>query len=663
MKHNKISKKSNKITAPKHRRRPADHKSPKHGKERTAEGIFSSTRSGFGFVTVSENEDDIFIPAAHTMGALHGDKVAIAIRSLPGGKTEGRVTQLIDAEDKLYTGVLYAHHGRNGKARGNSLYVMPDDRHLPDALPLATAEAKIGDKIAFYVERGRYLAARFYRTFGPAHTKDANYESILTQNGIEVDFDPEAEKEAKALSRLPVTEEGRTRVRGPVFTIDGADAKDLDDAISLSKTKNGYLLGVHIADVSHYVQPKTPLDRAVMKRGTSVYFTDKVVPMLPKDLSNGACSLHPGEDKYTLSAYITLDKKGAIRETRIEKTVMQSDVRGVYSEVNDLFVNGKSSSFYDKYKAIYGTLTDMHQLYRLLAQRARERGYMELESAEARILLDDRGEPVEIIPRERGDAERMIEHFMLTANEGVATLLSEKECPCVFRVHDAPPEDKLTHFLRYAHNLGYEIDEFAIEPLSSLPFCHLLDKAREQGAAAAISFPMLRTMAKAEYTAKRRGHFGLGLTHYCHFTSPIRRLSDLATHRMLKSVLFEGRPAASMAAYARRAATAATESELRALAAERQIDALYKVLWAEKHIGEVFDAMLYSVQSFGMFALLPNTCEGLIPLEELPFGAVYDEEMSTLRYKNTVYRPADPIRVRIEDTELSTRRIRLSIVL
>ena len=462
---------------------------------------------------------------------------------------------------------------------------------------------------------------------------------------------------------LPVTEEGRTRVCGPVFTIDGADAKDLDDAVSLEKTAEGYVLGVHIADVSHYVQSKTPLDRAAMKRGTSVYFTDKVVPMLPKALSNEACSLHPGSDKYTLSAYISLDKKGAIKATRIEKTIMQSDVKGVYSEVNDLLEKGKASAFHDKYKKVYATLRDMHRLYTVLAEKARVRGYMELESQEAQILLDEQGEPLDIIPRERGDAERMIEHFMLTANEAVATLLTQKECPCVFRVHDAPPEDKLSSFLRYAYNLGYDIKEFANEPLSSLPFCHLLDEARANGKAAAISFPMLRTMSKAEYTDKRRNHFGLGLTHYCHFTSPIRRLSDLATHRMLKNVLLDGKTATSQASYARRAAAAATESELRALSAERQIDALYKTLWAEKHVGEVFDAVLYSVQSFGMFALLPNTCEGLIPLEELPFGTVYDEESNCLRYKDTVYRPADPIRVRIEEAEIASRRIRLSIVL
>lgn len=655
--------KSKKKTAPKHRRRPTDHKPKKQGKEREAEGLFSATRQGFGFVTVETEEEDIFIPAAHTGGALHGDKVALRIRTLSGGRTEGRVTALLEAEDKLYTGVLYAHHGRGKGGRGNSLYVMPDDRHLPDALPIVDATGDVGDKIAFSVLRGRYLAAKFYKSFGPAYTKDANYESILTQNGIEVPFEPEAEKEALSQSRLPLDAEERERVKGPVFTIDGADAKDLDDAVSLEKNQNGWILGVHIADVSHYVRPKTPLDRTVMRRGTSVYFTDKVVPMLPEALSNGACSLHPGADKLTLSAYLTLDKKGNIKETRISKTVMQSDLRGVYSEVNDLFDNGENSAFYPKYKAVYSTLCDMRRLYLVLLKKAQARGYMELESAEAKILLDARGEPADILPRERGDAEKIIEHFMLTANEGVATLLATKGCPCVYRVHDAPPADKLSLFLRYAHNLGYDVSEFAQKPLSSLPFCHLLEAAREKGAATAISLPMLRTMSKAEYTEKRRGHFGLGLTHYCHFTSPIRRLSDLATHRMMKSVLLDGKSAASFASYARRAAAAATESELRALAAERQIDALYKTLWAEKHIGEVFDSMVYSVTSFGMFVLLPNTCEGLVSMDALPFGTVYDEEMSCLRYKDTVYRPSDSIRVRIEETELASRRIYLSIVL
>ncbi|MBO7170739.1 MAG: VacB/RNase II family 3'-5' exoribonuclease, partial [Clostridia bacterium] len=557
MKHSKKFK-NKKTAAPKHRRRPADHKPGKQGKEREETGLFFATRQGFGFVTVEGMDEDIFIPASHTGGALHGDKVEIRVRSLPGGRTEGRVTAIKEAEDRLYTGVLYAHHGRGKGSRGNSLYVMPDDKHLPEVLPLLGGGADVGDKIAFSVLRGRYPAAEFYRSFGPAYTREANYESILTQNGIEVEFDPEAEKEAERQSRLPLSVEGRRRVKGPVFTIDGADAKDLDDAVSLEKTENGWLLGVHIADVAHYVRPKTALDRAVMRRGTSVYFTDKVVPMLPKALSNGACSLHPGADKLTLSAYLTLDEKGAIKETHIEETVLQSDVRGVYSEVNDLFEKEESSEFYEKYKAVYPALLAMRRLYGVLLQKAKARGYMELESAEAKILLDERGEPTQVIPRERGDAERIIEHFMLTANEGVATFLSTNGCPCVYRVHDTPPADKLSVFLRYVYNLGFSITEFAEEPLTSLPFCHVLEEAAKNGTAAAISFPMLRAMSKAEYTDKRRGHFGLGLTHYCHFTSPIRRLSDLATHRMIKQVLWEGKTPASLASYARRAAAAAT---------------------------------------------------------------------------------------------------------
>ncbi len=630
------------------------------------------TRNGYGFVTLPGRDDDIFIPEGKCGGALDGDKVAVRYRTyLRGGitHTEGTVTAILEAGRSTVIGIL-AEEPRYGRARhGTPKYtLLPDDTHLnAKVLVGEVGDAREGDKVEVLLDRSRsgggVLWGRVNHSFGPAHTREANYAAILAECGIQEEFSPLALKEAEEVAGEQVSLHGREDLREEIiFTIDGADAKDLDDAISLTRTPEGeYLLGVHIADVSHYVRPKTELDATVLSRGTSVYFTDQVVPMLPPSLSNGACSLGAGEDKYALSAHLRLSPEGDILETRIARSVIRSRVRGVYSEVNDLLEKGQASPFYPKYKEVLPTLQEMYGLYKILEEKLRRGGYVELDQTEARILLDEEGMPCEIIPRERGVGERLIEQFMLSANRGVAEKMYGRHLPCVYRVHEAPDDSKVSALATYAHHLGIGRVCYGDAPTGQ-DFARLLENAREKGVGGPVSYMLLRTMTKAKYSEVCSPHFGLGIDRYCHFTSPIRRLSDLATHRMICATLLEGEAGGRWWGYAAKAAHAASEGELRALSAERKIDALYKALYLSERLGESYEATVTSVTRFGAFASLDNTCEGLIPISDLPGVWTFDEgSLSLRRGVGARLTLGDRIRITVEEVDLSRGKVRFGL--
>ncbi len=648
-----------KTRAPKHKRAGAKARV----RENELTGVFCGTRRGYGFVSPDGGGEDIFIPAHETRGAIDGDRVRILYKKNYERGLDGRVTEILEKTKKTLIGTLYTERVRGTRARRLAYFVAPDGGKYPESLPLAEEPpCEVGDKIECRIERGRFPYAVFLRSFGPASSLEANCASVLAENGIAAEFESDALREAAACAALPLSGEGRVREEGPILTIDSADAKDLDDAVSLRETDEGFVLSVHIADVSEYVKPKTALNRTAMHRGTSVYFADRVIPMLPEALSNGACSLNAGEEKYTLSAHITLSREGKITATRLEKGIIVSDVRGVYSEVNDLLAHGEDSPFYEKYKKVYEMLLSMRRLYEILLHRAEGRGYLDFDAPEPYFIMSEAGLPTDILRRERGVSERIIEHFMLTANEAVATLLSSAEIPCVYRIHDLPPADKLDSFKRQLTNLSLSVLPLEKKEPTALDFAAVLAEAEEKGKSAAVSYLMLRTMAKASYSDERHPHFGRGTTHYCRFTSPIRRLSDLATHRIIKAVLLDGESAAKYVSYARRAAASARETELRAMATERAMNALFASFWAEGHIGEEFSASVSGVTAFGIFATLDNSAEGLIPIEELPFGAVYGEETNTMQIGRELYRLADRVRVVITDAEIAARRIRLALI-
>lgn len=634
--------------------------------ERVAEGVFLGSSAGYGFVRLSE--EDIFIPDGRCGGAIDGDLVEIVYHYYEGRfgdkKTEGRVRKIVEYGKRFMVGEVdeqYIRHGRRSFVR--QVFVPDGGKIYPYPEIVGGAPASLGDKVEVKLIRGDILECEVVSCFGPSDTREANYGAILAECDIETEFSPEELYLAERAAREPLSDEGRVRRDGEIiFTIDGEGAKDLDDAVSLVRTDNGYRLGVHIADVSYYVRERTPLDRCVMRRGTSVYFTDKVVPMLPESLSNGACSLNAGEDKYALSAIIDLSDKGEIVSLSLERSVIRSCLRGVYSEVN-AYLSGKAGEdICDKYAPVRESLLLMRELYERLKARRDRSGAVDFDREESVIILDGGGDPVRIEPRERGLGERMIEQFMLVANEAVATYLCEREIPAVYRIHEAPPKEKFEEFVTFAHNLGFDTSYIRRDEPDSAALARLLAEAEKRGMAEPISYSMLRAMSKAKYSEIRQPHFGLGIENYCHFTSPIRRLGDLATHRIINSAVLGDKSPAGFASYAKRAAAAATEGELRAVSAERKIEDLYKCIYMSKYLGCEEWGMVSSVTKFGLFVRLENTCEGLIPISELPGEFRYDEKNVTLTSKNKVYRLCDRLKIKVEECDISSARIRFSLV-
>ncbi len=639
--------------------------------EKVTRGEFSSSKSGFGFVSVENYERDIFIPDGKTLGAIDGDVVEIKYHvyydQFDTERTEGEVIRILEYGRKTVIGTVAYKKEKIRRKTYYSAYLIPDDSRInlePYIDDLAGANE--GEKVQLSLVRNkesREVFGNVIARFGDTDSLHANYEAILAECEIPVDFSKEELAEAEFFSAMPICDEGRVRRdRDIIFTIDSESAKDLDDAISLKRTADGgWQLGVHIADVSYYVKERSHLDRAVMSRGTSVYFTDKVVPMLPKSLSSGACSLNPNEEKYALSAIIKLSPKGEILSVKIEKSIIKSRIKGIYKEINSIFEGRAGREILTKYKPYIPTLEKMRELYLILKEKNSKRGSLELDGSECQIILDESGEAVDIVRSERGDSEKMIEQFMLTANEAVAIELSAKNIPCVYRIHENPPEEKLSDFAVFAQNLGLNVSEITKEGAKSADFARLLDSAREKGVGVPISYNMLRSMSKAKYSEKRSAHFGLGIEYYCHFTSPIRRLSDLATHRIIHKVLFEGKRAEIYFPYAKRAAAAASECEIRASSAERRIENLYKVLYMSKNIGKEYDGIITSVTSFGFFAELENTCEGLVPISSLPGVFTFEEKMMTLRSADRSYRLGDRVRVRLAEADIIRTKLRFDV--
>ncbi|MBE6686026.1 MAG: ribonuclease R [Ruminococcaceae bacterium] len=638
-------------------------------------GTFRASQKDFGFVTPKEEgKADFFIPPDKTMGALDGDTVLCVQTETDEGKSDvARVTKILSHSLTSVIGTLKRLPTRGKK--GRQLYtVEPDNKKHSFTVICTPGEGiypKVGNKVEVkivkYPKSGVAARGEIIKDFGGAYTREANYEAVLSENSIKMYFDKRTLAEADAEAQdIPDTADGREDIRDKmIFTIDGEDAKDLDDAVSVEKTDFGYILGVHIADVSHYVRQGSALDKEAIERGTSVYFVDKVVPMLPKALSNGICSLNAGVPRRALSAFISIDKKGNLLGCDLKKTLIESKVRGVYSEVNDLFEKGSASEYYNKYSLLYpDTLPVMEELYRILAEKSHMRGALELETAEAKILVDENGLPCDIVKRERGDAEKLIEQFMLAANEGVANWLFDMSMPCVYRIHEDPDPDKIHRFAIFAHNLGLSASVFGAKKLHPSMFTRLLEEAKEKGIGNTVSYLLLRSLSKAKYSESPSPHFGLCIDKYCHFTSPIRRYSDLATHRIISNILvgnISEHSAAYLSSFAQKAAARSTENEQKAVSAEREIEDLYKCLYMQAFIGEEFDAIISSVTNFGIFCELGNTCEGLIPVTELDGYYIYSEESCSLHCGDKAYRLGDPIRVRLESVDLIARKAEMRL--
>lgn len=631
---------------------------------------FSDSGRGFGFaVPLEETGDDLFIAPDATMGAMTGDTVLVH-RYKPGepGYTRGNEGEVTRIAERGNTEIIGAF-----RMEGAEGVVTPDNDKLHAVVSVRGSDigaAKPGDKVAVkitaYPRRRRgedlfRLEGYVVAVFGRAESREANYAAILHKNGIPTKFSDDAVWEAEDAAARPITTDGRFDFRdAPTLTIDSAEAKDLDDAVSLSREEDGWLLGVHIADVSEYVREGGATDRDAYARGTSVYFVDQVVPMLPTALSNGSCSLNGGVDRYALSAFIHLGEDGIMRSCDFKKTVIRSDVRGVYSEVNDIFENGSASAYAEKYKAVLPMLADMHRLYGILRRAAVARGELMLDSIEPKILLDEKGIPVDIVAHERGDAELMIEQFMLAANIGAATWLHARNLPCLYRVHEDPMPEKIAAFAVFAHNMDLDVSGIT-GGVSSVRLSRLLDEAKAKGISEPVSAVLLRSLAKARYSDKPGSHYGIAADLYCHFTSPIRRYPDLFVHRAISHAL-TGSP---LPAHPAESAAVTSEAEIRAVTAERQIEDIFMAQYCSFHIGEEYDAEISSVCSFGVFARTDKLFEGLIPVEGL-FPAwlrpEYNADRMTLFGGGKTYRLGEKLRVRITRADVAAGKIDLELV-
>ena len=644
------------------------HKNKKAGcvrKKSEMHGRFFATSSGGIFFEEKSDgslyEEKYYIDTEDTCGAMNGD--AVTVKSF-GTRSDAYVTEITERAVKTVIGTVYEDE------RLNLTYLDPDDSKIKFNFVIVGSEchqmAREGDKaeikITFYPEdicadgEGVLTAV-----FGDSGTREANYSAILRSTEIITAFSKKAEEQAASHEHDVLTSDGREDLRlMTVFTVDGAGAKDLDDAISVEKTEDGYLLGVHIADVSHYVREDTALDSDAYERGTSVYFADKVVPMLPVTLSNGICSLFAGVDRYTLSAFIMLDKFGEIKDTVIKKSIIRSKVRGVYSEINELIDGNADAEIKEKYACILdGTLDTAEELYVKLKRKSEKRGAIELDTEDEEIILGQDGDPVEIVKRERGVGERMIEQFMLCANEAVARWLTSRELPCVYRVHENPDFDKVTEFINFVHNLGIKTEYVKKENVTPEYLGRILKRAEErEGLSLPVSYMLLRTMKKASYSNVNGGHFGLASRCYCHFTSPIRRYPDLAVHRIISAALSGGDVKKKYSAFAEKAAKKSSECEIKALTAEREISALFKTIYMSKHVGEEYDATVSSVTSFGLFCTLENTCEGLVSVNSMKHRCYYNSESMTLTSLGGVtYRIGDKVRIRVKSAVVPLRQI------
>ena len=603
----------------------------------------------FGFA-VTEDGTEYFIPGKCMMGAMPRDRVLITDIPSRSGEPEGEVIDILGFGSSTLTGVIeYADGG---------LYLVPDiasRNHMiiskGESVPFAE-----GDKVlAEIVYRGRRHAehkVKIVSVFGSSELAVSCADSIIASSGIITEFSEEAMKEARKISEGGVQEysfNNREDLRHmAIFTIYSSESKDLDDAVSVERTEKGWLLGVHIADVSHYVKGNSALDKEAMSRGTSVYYADKVIPMLPKELSNGICSLNPHEDRLTLSAFMELGADGEMISYRFCKSVIRSRVKGVYSEINDILADRANDDIKAKYACVEKEIPLMNELADILIERKKQRHAPELETVESKLIINENGICCDVVPRERGKSERIIEEFMLCANEAAARLAREKKVPFVYRIHEAPPEAKTAALCEMLTKLNVEYPHF--QEFKPAHAAAILDNARDTDKFEAVNVMVLRSMAKAKYSEEPLGHFGLVLEDYAHFTSPIRRYSDLAIHRIITDVL-AGYDVKWLSkrygGFAVKAAEAATSSEIRAVSAERSCEDCYKAGYMKQHIGESFTAKISSVAEFGFYAQLPNSVEGLVHIRTLPEGEYdYNEPVAlTEKFSGVSYELGDTVQV------------------
>ncbi|MBR9942827.1 MAG: ribonuclease R [Clostridium sp.] len=585
-------------------------------------GVFSGNARGFGFVAIEGQEEDVFIPADRTGGALHGDRVQIVIDSEGrGGRPEGTVVRILEHANETLVGTY-----EKGKGYG---FVIPDNQRISKDIfiPQGCSQGAVsGHKVMvkirdFGEKKGKKPEGVITEILGHIHDPGVDILSIVRAYNLPEDFPGAVKNQLKQIPDEVKKDSwaGRKDLRDlPTVTIDGEEAKDLDDAISIERAGDGYLLGVHIADVSHYVQEHTPLDEEAFKRGTSVYLVDRVIPMLPHKLSNGICSLNEGEDRLALSCLMEIDSQGNVTGHEIAETVIRSDRRMTYTAVNAI-VTDHDPQVTAEYAEFAEMFLLMKELADILRKKRHARGSIDFDFPESKIVLDEKGKPLEIKAYERNAATRIIEDFMLLANETVAEDYFWQELPFLYRTHDKPDEDRMKRLGTFINNFGYVL-RMPGGQVYPKEIQKLLDKVEGTPEELLISRLTLRSMKQAKYTTENTGHFGLAARYYTHFTSPIRRYPDLQIHRIIKESLHGGLTGKRISHYEKilpQVAVQTSALERRADEAERETDKLKKVQYMERFIGQEFEGVISGVTSWGFYVELPNTVEGLVHISEL----------------------------------------------
>lgn len=632
-------------------------------------GTFISHPKGFGFVEIEGRDEDLYIPENFVNGAFHKDTVKVALLSTQsagqnGRRQEAQVIEILARGMKQIVGI----YDKNNKNFG---FVIPDNTKISEDVfvPVerskgAVSGHKVVCEITDYGKNNRKPEGKITEIIGHVNDPGVDIMSIVKGYELPTEFSEkimhQAERVASEVSEADMA--GRRDLRNvQMVTIDGEDAKDLDDAVSLTKDGTQYQLGVHIADVTNYVQENSALDWEARERGTSVYLVDRVIPMLPHKLSNGICSLNAGENRLALSCLMTIDEKGEVVSHEIVESVINVDRRMSYTSVKKI-LEDKDEAEIHEYEALVPMFELMRELAGILREKRKKRGSIDFDFPESKIVLDKQGHPIEIKPYERNVATKIIEDFMLIANETVAEHFHWMELPFVYRTHDNPDPEKIDKLSTFIRNFGYSIKSRQ-EEIHPKELQKLLAKIEDTPEEALISRLTLRSMKQAKYTIDCTGHFGLACQYYCHFTSPIRRYPDLQIHRIMKEQLrgrLNEKRIDHYNALLPEVAKHSSEMERRADEAERETDKLKKVEFMERHIGEIYEGVISSITAWGVYVELPNTIEGMIHVSMLPGDYFYyDEETYEMVGQATDirYKLGQILKIRVHATDKILRTI------
>ncbi|HGC8512153.1 TPA: ribonuclease R [Streptococcus agalactiae] len=634
-------------------------------KEITVRGLFRANKAGFGFLSIDQDEDDMFIGKNDIAYAIDGDTVEAVVKKpadrLNGTAAEARVVNIVERSLKTLVGKFvldderpkYAGYIKSKNQKINQKIYIRKEPVVLDGTEIIKVDI---DK---YPTRGHdYFVASVRDIVGHQGDVGIDVLEVLESMDIVSEFPEDVIAEANAIPDAPTEKDliGRVDLRQEVtFTIDGADAKDLDDAVHIKLLDNGHFeLGVHIADVSYYVTEGSALNREALSRGTSVYVTDRVVPMLPERLSNGICSLNPNLDRLTQSCIMEIDQNGRVVNHQITQSVINTTYRMTYTAVNDIIAGDEEIC--SEYESIVSSVQHMVTLHHTLEAMRTRRGALNFDTSEAKIMVNDKGMPVDIVIRNRGIAERMIESFMLAANETVAEHYARLKLPFIYRIHEEPKAEKLQKFIDYASVFGVQIQGTATK-ITQSALQDFMKKVQGQPGSEVLSMMLLRSMQQARYSEHNHGHYGLAAEYYTHFTSPIRRYPDLLVHRMIRDYDDKAMDKAyHFANLIPEIATQTSSLERRAIDAERIVEAMKKAEYMEEYVGEEFEGVVASVVKFGMFVELPNTIEGLIHVTTLPEYYHFNERTLTLQGEKSgkVFRVGQQIKVKLIRSDKET---------